>query len=201
MSQHQQPGASPYTGEYFMLESFAPPGGSSTDILEYPLIDGVDSWMLGSRFNVKLPEPIRLQWDPETTGPYKHLYDVTIPLIHQDLLKALRAAGVDNLDCYRTEIRDTRTGAVSTDYFAANIVGVIAAADLGGSTYTDHSGHGLMDIDFDSLAIDPRRALGARLFRLAECVSGVVVHQTVKEHLESAGGFGLTFLAPSDWIG
>src|SRR5438552_144031 len=123
---------------YYMLECFAPGGEEFTDILEYPLLSGVESWMTGSRFSRPLPEPIQLQWDPDTRGPQKTLYDVTIPLFRAPLLAALRAAGVDNLDSYRTEIRDPRSGRTSRDYFAVNVIGTVAAADLPNSSYQAH---------------------------------------------------------------
>jgi hypothetical protein len=99
------------------------------------------------------------------------------------------------------EILDTKTGRNNYNYMAVNIIGVVAAADLGQSVYEDPWGQGQIDMDFDSLVIDPKKAGGGKLFRLAECVSGIVIHRSVKEYLESKGGFGLSFVHPSDWIG
>lgn len=187
--------------EYSMLECYAPSGGRFTDILEYPLIEGVDSWMLGARFTVPLPDPLRLQWDPQTSGPRKTMYDATIPLLRHELIEALQQAGVDNLDCYPAVIVDSETGEECADYQAVNIIGLVSAADLGRSKFADPSGNRLIDMDFESLAIDADRTFGAKLFRLAECVSGVVIHRSVKEYLESLGGFGLSFVPPANWIG
>lgn len=187
--------------DYFMLECFAPLEGNFTDIREYPLLEGIDSWQTGARFAAAVPEPIRLEWDPETSGPRKTLYGVTIPLFHKKLVEALQESGCDNLDAYRAEIRDTRAGTVTTDFLAVNVIGAIAAADLTQSKYTAHSSRALIDVDFDALVVDPEKTRGALLFRLAECVTGLVVHRKVKEHLETQGGFGLTFLPPEEWIG
>ena len=187
--------------EYWMLECYGPPEEDFTGIASYPSVEGGDLWVSGSRFDRTVPEPIRLEWDPEAEGPLKALYKPVIPLFRRDLLDAVRAAGVDNLDCYRAEILDTKTGRINHDYMAVNIIGVVAVADLEQSVYEDPWGQGLIDMDFDSLVIDPKKAGGRKLFRLAECVSGIVIHRSVKEYLESKGGFGLSFVHPSEWIG
>ena len=71
----------------------------------------------------------------------------------------------------------------------------------GRSQATPHSPDGLIDTDFDSVAIDEVPTHGRLCFRLAESVNALVVHRSVKEHLESKGGFELTFTEPKDWIG
>ena len=54
--------------------------------------------------------------------------------------------------------------------------------------------------DIDHLAIDPARTQGARMFRLAESVSAIVVCSTVKDGLEAAGLNTLSFLSDADWV-
>jgi hypothetical protein len=185
---------------YYLLECYWGHLDTFSDVGVYPDVPGISTWMMGSRFDVPVPEPIRLEWDPESSGPRKHLYKAPIPLFHRELISALRGAGVDNLDCYRAEILDVKDRSVTKDYLAVNVIGVISAADMSLSRYASYSSPPLIDVDFDLLIIDPAKTLGARLFRLAERVSGIVMHREVKEHLESLGGFGLTFIPPSDWV-
>ena len=187
--------------EYAMLECWSFETEDFTRIASYPAVEGVEGWYSGQPFEAKVKEPIRLQWDPHSTGPKKSYYKPIIPLFRKDLLKALREAGVDNLDCYQTEISDTKAQGDSHEYLAVNVIGLVAAADLSLSEYADPSGTGLIDMDFDLLVIDPKKARGMKMFRLAECASGIVIHQSVKKHLESKGGFGLTFVLPEEWIG
>ncbi len=54
--------------------------------------------------------------------------------------------------------------------------------------------------DIDHLAIDPARTQGARMFRLAESVSAIVVDHTLKDGLEAAGFKTLSFLSDADWV-
>ena len=51
------------------------------------------------------------------------------------------------------------------------------------------------------LVIDESRTHGELMFRLAESVTGVVVHEKVKSHLEEAGFDDLTSVDPAEWIG
>ncbi len=113
----------------------------------------------------------------------------------------LAEAGVDNLDTYPVRITDTETGEVCEDYRAVNVLGLVAAADMDASNWTDPTGRGLASVDFDGVAIDPAKTHGLRMFRMAECVSGVLVADVVRVALEEAGGFGLRFVQPENWIG
>ena len=59
----------------------------------------------------------------------------------------------------------------------------------------------LIDVDFESVTIDETKARDLLLFRLAECVSGIVVHERVKSLSERRGVVGLDFVRPEDWAG
>jgi len=184
-----------------MLECLVPENQTILDLRGYPVIDGIDSWLLGSPFARPPTEPIRLEWDPDTEGGKKNLYDATIPLMHKGLLDALQSGGIDNLDFYGVEIVHPITGEIEREYSAVNVLGAIQAADLAQSRFSDPSGRRRIDMDFDGLSISTAATRDLLLFRLAECVSGLVVHELIKRHLESMGGFGLSFVNPEDWIG
>ncbi|MHC4216006.1 MAG: hypothetical protein ACYSWP_21860 [Planctomycetota bacterium] len=187
---------------YYMLECYATPDKwEFQNIMSYPRIEGIDSWLLGKPFTIEITQHIELQWDPETHGYRKSLYDAVIPLYRREVIKALHEVGVDNLVTYPTRISDTVTGEICQDYLAVNIIGLVSAADLEESSYTKHSQKGLFDTDFDSLAIDKAKVANLLFFRLAECVTGTVVHRKVKQHLESKKDFDLTFVQPKNWIG
>jgi hypothetical protein len=130
----------------------------------------------------------------------REMYDTTILVMRSDLVEALKAAGVDNIECFEAVIRDPRTGQEYTTYFAVNIVGAIACVDLAKSGYDTSQESRMVDMEFDSIAIDEAKAGGALLFRLAESVSGIVVHEKVKAVLESRGLTGMTYTKPEDWI-
>jgi hypothetical protein len=186
---------------YSMLESFRKPLVGGKAIGEWPEVPGVRSWVSGSRFKDPIPEPIVLYWDPEfEDAPAKVLYKAGIPMMKREMHKALLEAGVDNLDIYAVEVKSTVTPEVDRSFIAFNVVGMVSAADMSKSKYDTGGGPPLVAVDFFSVTLDPAKAYGARLFRLAENVSAIVVHDSVKRHLETRG-FGLSFIPPEKWAG
>jgi hypothetical protein len=192
--------------EYYLLECYTTP--DRWDYLEVEQHSGADqgqSWISGQRFDVTIREPIDLSWSLDSHGPRKYIYDAGIPLYHRDVCRALASAGVDNLDLYRARIADPRTGSLCEEYLAINIVGLVTAADLSKSSYVAYNNSALIDTDFDALSIEPSRASGLLMFRLAECSTGVVVHRSIKPHIEAHARnpdmIAPTFVEPRAWLG
>lgn len=159
------------------------------------------SWRTGARFAEPPPVPVLVDLNPEFPGVMVPMFDSGILLFSTRMLEAVTAAGVDNLDRYDAVIRDPATGKTWNDYKAINIVGVVACADLSKSKWTAASGSPLVDTDFDSLAIDERRAGGALMFRLAECVTAIVIHEKVRSSLEEHRVEYLDYTPPAEWVG
>jgi hypothetical protein len=128
------------------------------------------------------------------------LWKAPLPLMTRRLLSALQGAGVDNIESFAAEVYDPRTGETFTDYVAFNIVGTVRAADLSQSTYQAPDGS-LVSVDFDSVVLEASRARGVLVFRLAESVNAIVVHDSVRRHVLAKGIDTLTFIEPEDWAG
>ena len=186
---------------YFVLECFTPLDADPADIAVLPEVEGVDSWMDGSLITVPVPEPLEFVLDPNEPGPLKEMYNLDFLLMSERLVSALVSAGVDNLQLFRAVIVDPETRSRREDYRVVNVIGRVAAADLGKSTWTVPIGRPIIDVDFDSLAINEQRASDLLLFRLAECLSAIIVHASVRDALLSAGFDSLTFLNPKDYVG
>ena len=130
-------------------------------------------------------------------GPHMPEYmDCKMPIFRNDLIEALQEAGVDNLELFDLTIVDPDNGQRYTDYKAVNIIGCIAAADMGKSEATVHPGGAVADVDFDKLVIDESKPQCPLMFRLAESVNVIMVHKKVKEHLEAKGFNGVKFYDP-----
>lgn len=183
---------------YYMLECYGPDEELRASIREVHGVEDVN-WMLGRPFTDAIETPIQITLDPDD-GLMMPMFDEGILLFSDEMIAALREVGVDNLDCYDTELTNGLTNRRFTNYKAVNIIGVVAAADLAKSTFEAH-GRPIIDVDFDGLAIDEAKARGFLLFRLAECVSGIVVHENVKKHLEGKPIAYLDFIDPQNWIG
>ncbi len=164
-----------------------------------PHIDGVN-WYAGARFSRAIPQPFRCELDPDVPGELPWLFKGPVPLMHEKMIEALRDAGVDNLDCYDALIVDPEDGSEWTEYKAVNVIGQISAVDLGKSRFDPEQPHRLIAMSFDAVEIDPSRVRGPLLFRLAESVTGIVVHETVRSRLTERGIEPLGYIEPEDWI-
>ena len=171
---------------------------SLASIGDGPVIEGV-SWFRGVRFTTPIPQPLRFTLDPSVEGSLPYFFRWTIPLMHSDLIAGLREAGVDNIDVYDAVVRDDETGEEYTDFKAVNVIGKVAAADLSASKYSKDQATNLISMQFDSLAIDEKKAGPHLLFRLAECVSAIVVHEKVRNVIKSRDIL-VGFIEPKDFV-
>ena len=185
---------------YVMVGEGVYPVARIEDIHDEDLED--DLWMHGGIVTCEVPEPILYDLDPRFPGNPKVLYDApSIPIMHVSLLDALIACGVDNLDTYDAVLRDLDKGIEYKDYKAFNVIGLVAAADMNKSTMMGTSDSMLIDADFDRLVIDESKCHGLLMFRLAENVSAIVVHERIKKEVEKRGIKGVFFYANGEWAG
>jgi len=165
------------------------------------------NWMTGSRIPIEIPRPLHYAIRAEDEGTLRPYFRTPgAPLMSNDLIGVLGAAGVDNLDTYDAVIREERTGKEYRNYKAVNIVGVVSAADMGKSEYTDS---GLSENErvahwFNKLVLDENKIAGNLLFRLAENVSIVLVHKRVVDAIQASSIPGLRYLEfahPAEYAG
>lgn len=93
------------------------------------------------------------------------------------------AAGVDNIDLYKAIVRREDGSVVSEDYVSYNVIGVVQAADLSRTQFAPENTSRLLDASIEKLAVDPSKAHDLLLFRLAESLGTVVVHERVKKEV------------------
>lgn len=194
-------------GPYYVLMCFTPWFTKSASISAAPSVDGVSSWIAGRLIDVPVPQPLEFTVerdeddpDPDEPGVLLEMYQDSGVVMTERLVQALGAAGVDNIQVFDAVIRDPKTGHVTTDYKVVNVIGVVACADLGSSTFKASGGAPIIDVSFDSLVIDEERAGGQLLFRLAESLSAIIVHDRVKRHLLASGFDMLTFRDPAKYV-
>lgn len=185
---------------YYVLECYGPDEEDRAGLGEVPDYEGIN-WNLGKRFRSPPPTPIRVELDPDAPGIMVPMFKRKILLMSDDMINALKAAGVDNLDLYDAVILNPASGKTFKNYKAVNIIGLVAAADLPSSTYEAASGSPVIDVDFESLVIDENKAHGLPMFRLAECVTAIIIHERVRKKLEEANIRHLDFIKPEEWFG
>lgn len=189
---------------YYMLECFPPPDWEDSALVKTPtkrIVPRGESWSMGRRFSVPPTEPIEFEMMPTHDDQLVEFITSNPQLMTKRLLSAFHKAGVDNLDIYETIIRHPVTGFETSDYVAVNIIGLVAAVDMDKSNIVGGNEDGLVDVDFEGLTIDPEKARGLLLFRLAESTNAIVVHESVKNSLLKQGFDMLTFMEPEEWLG
>lgn len=115
---------------------------------------------------------------------YAEFYYEAFPLMSDKLIEALKEAGVGNIQLFPAVLKDLKTGIERTDYKVVNVVGKIKAAEMGKSDFIDMDRTGLIAAGFKESVLDERKTCRALLFRLAESVTDVVIHESVKNVLE-----------------
>lgn len=173
---------------YFLLETdyFQKPEPFRTRDVDAPWGYAPSYWIRG-RLMKDPAKPIEMElWSRGGGTGLAELFLDSIPLFRQDLVDALVAAGVDNLQAFPAVL--TRPdGQKVTSYRAVNILGLVKCADLGKSQYDDIGGTGLVAVAFRKLVIDAAAARNLLFFRLAESVASIIVHERVKAALEPRG--------------
>lgn len=160
------------------------------------------NWRLGTPITDPVPQPLVYTLAPDYGGTPKPMYyEKAIPVLRDDVRDALARAGVDNIQYFDAVLVNPATGQEWRDYKAYNIVGLVACADMAASRLMGTGGARLGDVDFEALVIDESRTGGARLFRLAENVSAIVVDEAVKAAINASGIPGFVFYGPGEWSG
>ena len=174
---------------YFLLDRNNKPGRW---INKKPYVGGV-SWWSGAKILNNLPEPLEFTlkaYKPHSADHAQYMPAILYsnpPLFRDDFICAILEFGVNNIDVYNVAISDPDDGAVYSNYKAVNIIGLIPAADMVLSAATVHDGIPLIDVDFDGLVIDERKALGMMIFRLAESTKAIIIHQNLRDYLLEKG--------------
>jgi hypothetical protein len=185
---------------YFIMKCY--PGNSGAVLSNEPeLAHPFELWNGGERFDSPVPVPLQYSIDEEDAGKMPPLFDTGAHLLmRQDLVTALHECGVHNIDVYEAIILDLKSGNRFDNYRAVNIVGLVRAANMSRSIGEDIGlvNDGLVTVWFDKLVLDESKIHNILLFRLAESVSTIIVHDSVKDFLLKRGFNALTFTRPED---
>lgn len=134
--------------------------------------------------------------DGDMSPRVPYLHGRTCPVMHRRFVDALLEFGVDNIQVHPIELTDPEDGRSIPDFCAVNVVGLVAAADMERSQATTQSGGPVIDVAFDTLVIDGKRAHGLPIFRLAEDPTHMWVHEALRDFLIAKGFTELLFESP-----
>jgi Immunity protein family (Imm11) len=183
---------------YFIIKGLAEEETAVLYSLASP--SDVDGWMLARSFSVPVAQPVEATLVPDNEdGLLLPFYGVP-QIMHRDVREALLSAGVDNVDFYQAVVKREDGTVVSDEYFAYNILGAVRAADLVKTSFAPEYPSRMIDSSIEKLSVDPALAHGLLMFRLAESIRTVVVHQKVRAAIEAKAIPHIVFLDSSDWV-
>jgi hypothetical protein len=96
---------------------------------------------------------------------------------------------------------DPVSGKTYKDFVAFNVVGKIAAADATATRFSPTSSESDDLRRHRPARTRRRKSAGALMFRLAESVNAILVHDSVRQAVLAAGIDTLTLSEPEDWAG
>lgn len=115
----------------------------------------------------------------------QHFESELVPLMSGKLVRALQAAGVSNLQLFPAVVTNPATQVRWDDYYSVNIIGLIACAAASSDMNVvgiRADGHTPLAV-FNGLIIDPGKAGGALMFRLAESPGTILLAESVLSRL------------------
>ena len=176
-------------------------GEAMLELMNDMVIPGVRSWKLGRPFTVDIETPILVDMLTYRgyRGPPVELWDSGVPLLSARLAEALIRAGVSTLDLYDAVIREP-TSEKQYRHFAYNVTLLLAAADMERSEWYCYDNNLMFDVSFFDLVIDPSKCHDELLFRLAQNINALMVHDSVREEVLASGIDTLSFIRPEDWM-
>ena len=150
-----------------------------------------------------IPNPLEIITNPiskfvQEMGPaIPDVFDPNGLVLSDRLYRTVVDFGVDNLDAYPVVLHDEKTTERFTGFWAINVIGLIAAADLEKSSAIVQPGGPVIDVAFDNLVIDEAKARGALMFRLVENTGNVWLHESLIAHIKKSGFPGIEFFKSS----
>lgn len=138
------------------------------------------SFIMGASLDSGFASPVVFQVDSECGGSDLPATFLPQPVFSEKFVEHLREIGVANVDVFPVRIDDERSASRIDGYVLVNILGIVSCADLSQSRFEEFDGL----YDFDELVIDPERAKGLDLFRLAEAADYIVVSGRLADRID-----------------
>jgi hypothetical protein len=137
-------------------------------------------FIFGAPLESNFVPPVVYQVDLESGGSDLPTTFLPQPIFSEQFVEHLGLIGVANLEVFPVVINDGQSESQISGYMLVNVLGMIACADLALSKFDEFDGV----YDFDELVIDPARARGPELFRLAEAADYIIVSGRLAERIE-----------------
>jgi len=142
--------------------------------------------------------PLRFQLQPRSERYRGCIIGGLVTLFHRVLIDELSRLGIDNFQHFPVEL-ETPEGEIETPYSLINVLGLVAAVDQEHSTIERKEDGRIAQLG--SFTIDPAKAQGARMFRLAEAPTLIVIYGALRERLVAFNPPGVLMLPTERYDG
>ena len=158
-----------------------------------------DGWMRGQKFKTQVAEPVLITAkEGFDKGTLMTFYGAPT-IMRLDLYEAILSAGADNIEAWSAVVQKADGTLLSDQYVAFNVVGLVSAAGPA-TTFAAENPSRWIDASVESLDLEPRATHDLFVFRLAESINTVVVHENVKAAVEAQGIPNVQFIDPPDYL-
>ena len=142
------------------------------------------SFMAGRWISEKLDSPLKFEIEKTSDNTLPDFMNSGGMLLFSSrLVEKLNSAGIDNLQLFAAEIHVKEPNLLITNYFVANILGVIQCVSLSRSEYTEIM-PGLYEFSKISINLDAIKM--EKLFRIAESNRRILIHESVIQYVISS---------------
>ncbi len=131
---------------------------------------------------------MRFLVDNPSDDPPGAVMGISVPAFSEGLVNVFEKCGVDNLQLFDAVLINEKAKQVWDYYFAVNIIGKIACADIDASSVTEiakRPGDATPLYKFQKLVIDPGKTQDKLIFRPAEQPGIIIVHEKLLYALDN----------------
>jgi len=180
---------------YWVLSAGGNPNAMLLNSLPKP--SAFVGWMGGKPFTKAPSLPVIARIKPGYERADAPVFKDVPQIMSAEFLEVLQSAGVENLDTYDATLESEDRAVVLTGYKAYNIIGLVSASDFANTEFSPDNPSRQIDASLRELVVDEKKAKGLLLFRLAESVDTILIHNSVKIVLETRNFKGVLFTPPS----
>ena len=185
---------------YYVMIATSPWAGPTVDVISTPNVRTTKGKVIGeisAPFNVTL---ITDEKAPSTEDfPPRDIHESTkFKLFSRRFMNALDTLNIDNIE-YLPAIVTNQATNENLNYSVANVIGRIHALDKEKSEIQLDSHGNIMGVR--KMVFDDQKIQDHKIFMLGEIPSLIIVHESVKDIVESKKLTGFRFIAGEDYDG
>lgn len=150
-----------------------------------------DDWCFGTPFTEEpeIPIPVYIQEGYEEGTPLNY-YD-SLPVASNEFIEALKEAGVNNIITYDANLETEDDEVKHTGFKAFNLISIVKPAGDGNVYIGDKK---LFSNSGEELGLAPKPVTGMLMFRITKGMGEIIIHESLKKHLESKGFSDLVYI-------